>query len=200
VLCPARRSKAPAVVGKDGRHQTVAYRMMAIRLTVREGISAEAPDWTREKSRRFWDPRRKLLLAIRSYQYWLHQGGMLSPFFRRLVVLRYRFWSVVTGSDIALTAQIGGGLLLPHPNGVVIHPKAKIGINCLIHQQVTIGTKEDGRDVVPVIEGHVKIYSGAKILGPIQVGEYATIGANTVVLVDVPKNATVVPVSARRLR
>jgi serine O-acetyltransferase len=124
---------------------------------------------------------------------------MLSPFFRRLVVLRYRFWSVVTGSDIALTAQIGGGLLLPHPNGVVIHSKAKIGVNCLVHQQVTIGTKEDGREGVPVIEGHVKIYSGAKILGPIHLGAHSTIGANTVVLADVPENAIVVAVSARQI-
>ena len=114
-------------------------------------------------------------------------------------MLRYRFWSVVTGSEIELTAQIGGGLLLPHPNGVVIHAEAKIGINCLIHQQVTIGTKEDDREGVPVIEGHVKIYSGAKILGPVHLGAHATIGANTVVLVDVPENATVVAVSARQI-
>ena len=173
---------------------------MAMGLDVGEGISAEAPDWSREKPRRFWDPSRKLLLTIRRYQYWHNKRGMLPVFISKLVVLRYRFWSVVTGSDIALTAQIGGGLFLPHPNGVVIHPKAKIGINCLIHQQVTIGTKEDGGDGVPVVEGHVKIYSGAKLLGPILVGAHATIGANTVVLVDVPKNATIAPVSARQLR
>jgi serine O-acetyltransferase len=167
--------------------------------TIDEAISADLPYWTREAPTRFWDPSRKLLLAIRCYQYWRSKGGVLPPLFRRLVVLRYRFWSVVTGSDIALTAQIGGGLLLPHPNGVVIHPNAKIGINCLIHQQVTIGTKEDGGVDVPVIERHVKIYSGAKLLGPIHVGANATIGANTVVLTDVPESATVVPISARQI-
>ncbi len=166
---------------------------------VLEGIMAELPDWTREKPGRFWDPSRKLLLTIRSYQYWFSKRGMLPAFFRRVVVLRYRFWSVVSGADIALTAQIGGGLLLPHPNGVVIHPQAKIGINCLIHQQVTIGTREDGREEVPVIGDHVKIYSGAKILGPINVGAHATIGANTVVFVDIPENATVAPGSARQV-
>jgi serine O-acetyltransferase len=107
---------------------------------------------------------------------------------------------VVTGAEIGLTVQIGGGLLLPHPNGIVIHPNAKIGINCLIHQQVTIGTKHDGDDGVPVIEGHVNIYSGAKILGPIRVHANAVIGANTVVLADVAMNATIVPVSVRRIR
>jgi serine O-acetyltransferase len=169
-------------------------------MAICESISAEAPDWTREKPSRFWDPSRKLLLAIRRYQYWVSKRGMLPALFRRLVVLRYRFWSVVTGSDIALTAQIGGGLLLPHSNGVVIHPKAKIGINCLIHQQVTIGTKGEGHDNAPVIENHVKIYSGAKVLGDIHVGAHVTIGANTVVLVDVPESATVAPALAKRVR
>jgi serine O-acetyltransferase len=169
-------------------------------LNVDEGTCAETPDWSREKPRRFWDPSRKLLLAIRRYQYWRNKRGFVPVFFCKLIVLRYRFWSVVTGSEIDLMVQIGGGLLLPHPNGVVIHPDAKIGINCLIHQQVTIGTGEDGGDGVPVINGHVKIYSGAKILGPIHVGAHATIGANTLVLVNVPDQATVIGALARRVR
>jgi serine O-acetyltransferase len=69
----------------------------------------------------------------------------------------------------------------------------------LIHQQVTIGTKEDGGEDVPVIEDHVKIYSGAKLLGRIHVGANATIGANTVMLTDVLESATVVPISARQI-
>jgi serine O-acetyltransferase len=174
--------------------------LMATGLEVGEGIGAEAPDWSREKPRRFWDPSRKLLLSIRRYQYWHKKRGVLPVFFCKLAVVRYRFWSVVTGSEIDLLAQMGGGLLLPHPNGVVIHPDAKIGINCLIHQQVTIGTGEDGGKGVPTIERHVKIYSGAKILGPIHIGAHATIGANTVVLFDVPDEATVMGSLAKRIR
>ena len=168
-----------------------------------EGTDAKVPDWSREKARRFWDPSRKLLLTIRRYQYWRNKRGIIPGFLRRLAVLRYRFWSVVTGSDIGLTAQLGGGLLLPHANGVVIHPAAKIGVNCLIHQEVTIGAKNidvpDGEGA-PVIEEHVRIYSGAKILGPVRVGAHATIGANSVVLKNVPGKATVVGVPARRIR
>jgi serine O-acetyltransferase len=173
---------------------------MAMGLDVREVMSTKDPDWSRENPRRLWDPSRRLLLSIRRYQYWRSKRGTLPSFFCKLAVLRYRFWSVVTGSEIDLSVQIGGGLLLPHPNGVVIHPDAKIGINCLIHQQVTIGTGEDGGKGVPVVEGHVKIYSGAKILGPIRIGAHATIGANTVVLVDVPDAATVIGALARRVR
>ena len=172
--------------------------LMAMGLNVGEEISAEVPDWSREKPSQLWDPSRRLLLSIRRYQYWHNKRGIIPGFVRRLVVLRYRFWSVVTGAEIDLLAQLGGGLLLPHPNGIVIHPRARIGVNCLIHQQVTIGAQ--GAEGVPVIEGHVNIYSGAKILGAVRVGAHATIGANSVVFADVPDGATVIGVPARRIR
>jgi serine O-acetyltransferase len=177
----------------------VGVMAMGLGLNVGEHISAEVPDWSREKPRCFWDPGRKLLLNHRRYQYWHKKRGIISGLLRRLFVLTYRFWSVVTASDIDLLAQIGGGLLIPHPNGIVIHPRAKIGVNCLIHQQVTIGELGKGGDGVPVIEGHVNIYSGAKVLGPIRVGAHATIGANSLVFVGVPDKATVLGVPAKRI-
>jgi serine O-acetyltransferase len=150
---------------------------------IEASVSADVPDWSREKPRQIWDPGRKLLLAIRRYQYWRGRGGILSFWVCKWLVLRHRFWSVVTGADIPLNCNIGGGLLVTHPNGIVIHPNAKIGVNCLIFQQVTIGSSRHG---VPVIEGHVDIGAGAKILGPVRIGAHAKIGANAVVLKDVP--------------
>ena len=96
----------------------------------------------------------------------------------------------MTGADIPLNCQIGGGLLIPHPNGIVIHPDAKIGVNCLVFQQVTIG----GRDSLgcPVIDGHVDIGAGAKILGKLRIGPHARIGANAVVIHDVMGGALAV--------
>jgi len=146
-------------------------------------LSADVPDWTREKPRQFWDPGRKLLLTLRRYQLWHARSGLGAAFFCKLLVIRHRFWSVVTGADIPLTCQIEGGLLIPHPNGIVIHPDAKIGVNCLIFQQVTIGTR--GTPEVPSIGGHVDIGAGAKILGPVKIGAHAKIGANAVIVNDV---------------
>jgi serine O-acetyltransferase len=154
------------------------------------GISAEVPDWTREKPRQFWDPGRKLLLAVRRYQAWRSKSGFIATSFRKLLVLRHRFWSVVTGADIPLTCQIAGGLLIPHPNGIVIHPDARIGVNCLIFHQVTIGSRN--AKGVPEIGGHVDIGAGAKILGPVKVGAHARIGANAVVISDVETGGTAV--------
>ena len=153
-------------------------------------ISAEIPDWTREKPRQFWDPGRKLLLSIRRYQRWRNRAGVVGALFCKLLVLRHRFWSVVTGAEIPLTCQIGGGLLIPHPNGIVIHPDAKIGVNCLIFHQVTLGSRNDNG--VPELGGHVDIGAGAKILGPVKVGAHARIGANAVVISDIEIGGTAV--------
>lgn len=146
-------------------------------------ISAEVPDWSRERPRQFWDPGRKLLLTVRRYQVWRARGGVLGALCCKFIALRHRFWSVVTGAEIPLTCQIGGGLLVPHPNGIVIHPDARIGVNCLIFHQVTLGSR--GRGGVPEIAGHVDIGAGAKILGPVRIGAHARIGANAVVIADV---------------
>ena len=75
-------------------------------------ISAEIPDWNRERPSRFWDPGRKLLLAIRRYQYWRDQGGAIALLACRWLVLRHRFWSVVAGAEIPLNCSIGGGLII----------------------------------------------------------------------------------------
>lgn len=151
-------------------------------------ISAEIPDQVRERPNRLWDPGRQLLRAIRGY------GSSRTPMGRVWHLLWYRVWSVVTGAEIPLNAQIAGGLLIPHPNGIVIHPDAKIGPNCLIFQQVTIGTGKGG---VPTIGGHVDIGAGAKILGGVTIGNHARIGANAVVISDVPAGATAVGIPAR---
>jgi serine O-acetyltransferase len=152
--------------------------------------ATETADWTRETPRQFWDPSRKLLLTIRSYQRWQGKKGTAPNLIRKWIVLRHRFWSAITGADIPLTCQIGGGLLIPHPNGIVIHPDAKIGLNCLIFQQVTIGTR-DGPGL-PRIGDHVDIGAGAKILGPVEIGTGARIGANAVIIKDVESGAVAV--------
>jgi serine O-acetyltransferase len=160
-------------------------------------VSADVPDWSREEPRRFWEPSRKLLLALRRYQHWRSREGIVALVSAKLAVLRYQFWSAVTGAEIPLSCNIGGGLLIPHPNGIVIHPDAKIGVNCLIFQQVTIGTRD--RPGVPVIEGHVDIGAGAKILGPVHIGAHARVGANAVVLSDVPSGAVAMGIPAKIL-
>lgn len=159
-------------------------------------ISATDPDWSREALRPgAWEPGKRLLLSIRAYQRHRARRGPYHAVMRRIAVLRHRFWSAVSGAEIPVTCQIGGGLLLPHPNGVVIHPRAVVGVNCLIFQQVTLGIR--GEDGPPVIGGHVDIGAGAKVLGAVSLGDHAKVGANAVVLHDVPAHASSVGNPAR---
>ncbi|HYM15413.1 MAG TPA: hypothetical protein VEZ14_07620 [Dehalococcoidia bacterium] len=95
---------------------------------------------------------------------------------------------------------IGRGLMITHGN-VVIDGMTTIGRDCQINPWVTIGLSNSRRLGFsvqgPTIGDHVHIGTGAKVLGPVQVGDYARIGANAVVVHDVPANATVVGVPAR---
>ena len=156
-------------------------------------ISADIPDWSRE-ARSGWHPSRALIATIRAHQGLRGRRGPLAWARRKAAVLRHRFWSAVTGADVPLNARIGGGLVMPHPNGVVIHPDAAIGPNCLLFQQVTIGATARG---VPTIGGHVDIGAGAKVIGPVTVGAHAAIGANAVVTADVPPGCIVAGIPAR---
>jgi serine O-acetyltransferase len=152
------------------------------------------PDWSRERPVRFWDPPRRLLRSIRSYQWARDRGRLFWPV-RVYHVLTHRFWSIATAADVPLNVQIEGGCMFPHPTGVVIAPDARIGVNCLISQGVTIGTR--GASGSPKIGGGVYLGAGAKVLGPISIGDQARVGANAVVLCDVPAGATAVGVPAR---
>ena len=159
-------------------------------------ISATVPDWSREyKSFFTWDPSRSLLASIRAYQSHSNSSFFLSKIANKIAVFRHRFWSIVTGADIPINTNIEGGLLIPHPNGVVIHPDVRVGVNCLIFQQVTIGSVNGSAP--PTIGGHVDIGAGAKILGKLTIGDHAKIGANAVVLIDVPTGKTAVGIPAK---
>lgn len=157
-------------------------------------ISATDPDWSRERIRSLWDPSRKLLRALRRHQAAQRRGGPVGRVMARYWALQHLFWSTVTQAEIQLRCEIGGGLLMPHPNGIVIHPDVRIGPNALIMQQATLGANHGA---VPTIGGHVDIGPGARVLGGIVVGDHALIGANAVVLSDVPAYAVVAGIPAR---
>ena len=130
-------------------------------------VSATEADWSREFKRTFqWIPGKALLATLRRYQRVKRRRHIfvLTSTYLAYLVVKHRFWSAVSGAEIPLNCDIGGGLMIPHPNGIVIHPGAIIGPNCLILQQVTIGAMHG---IAPKIGGHVDIGAGAKILGEV---------------------------------
>lgn len=115
---------------------------------------------------------------------------------KRTGKLLYYMNRIIFSCDIPCTVKIGKQLSLPHYGlGVVIHPNAIIGDNCKIYQQATIGAR--GREWNCVIGNNVLIGAGAKILGSITIGNRAAIGANSVVLTNIPDNSTAVGIPAK---
>ncbi|HUB35644.1 MAG TPA: serine O-acetyltransferase [Solirubrobacteraceae bacterium] len=118
----------------------------------------------------------------------LHAAGV--PLLPRAIALLAR---TVTGVEIHPAARIGEGLFIDHGSGVVIGETADIGRDVTLYQGVTLGgTGFATGKRHPTVQDNVTIGSGAKLLGPIVVGHGAKIGANTVVITDVPPNSTVV--------
>jgi len=104
----------------------------------------------------------------------------------------------ITGIEIHPGAKIGRRFFIDHGMGVVIGETAEIGDNVTIYHQVTLGgtsTKKGKRH--PTIGNNVVIGAGAKILGPIKIGDNCKIGANSVVIKDVPPNSTVVGIPGK---
>ena len=107
----------------------------------------------------------------------------------------------VTNIEIHPSARIGEGLFIDHGTGVVIGETAEIGDNVTMYQGVTLGgTGFATGKRHPTVQDNVTIGSGAKLLGPITIGHGAKIGANSVVIHDVPANSTVVGVPGHPVR
>jgi serine O-acetyltransferase len=99
----------------------------------------------------------------------------------------------ITGVEIHPAARIGSDFFIDHGSGVVIGETAEIGDRVTLYQGVTLGGTGFARGKRhPTLEDDVTVGSGAKLLGPVTVGENAKVGANTVVIEDVPDHTTVV--------
>lgn len=118
-------------------------------------------------------------------------------FLARLISQISRFF---TGIEIHPGAKIGRGLVIDHGMGVVIGETAEIGDNVLLYHGVTLGgTGKDKGKRHPTVGNNVVIGAGAKVLGPIYIGSNSKIGANSVVLNNVPEVATAVGIPAKNI-
>jgi serine O-acetyltransferase len=143
----------------------------------------------------------------------LHRPGMVACVILRVQEMFFRNrWGraasicravnlAITGADFVPGCVVGPGVRLEHPSGIVVGFDAVVGSNCTILQQVTLGVLYGDREeqATPVLEDDVVVGAGARILGGVRIGRGASIGANAVVLIDVPAGATAVGIPARVL-
>jgi serine O-acetyltransferase len=117
---------------------------------------------------------------------------------RHLTVLLLHHYTIRYGIDISRDAQIGSGLYIGHFGGIFVNQDVVIGDNCNISQGVTLGRQNRGERVgCPVIGNNVYIAPGAKVIGRIEIGDHAAIGANAVVVHDVASHTSVGGIPAR---
>ena len=128
--------------------------------------------------------------------HWCYEHKL--KFLARCISQWSRFW---TGIEIHPGATIGRRFVIDHGMGIVIGETAEVGDDCLLYHGVTLGgTGKDQGKRHPTIGNNVLIGCGAKILGPFKVGDGARIAANSVVLTEVPENATAVGIPAQIVR
>ncbi len=135
-------------------------------------------------------------LLFYRFAHWL--GKRRIPFIPRALSQFARF---LTGIEIHPGATIGSGMFIDHGMGVVIGETSEVGDNVTLFQGVTLGGtgKQRGKRH-PTLGNHVVVGTGAKVLGPIKIGDYVKIGANAVVLQDVPDHSTVVGIPGKIVR
>jgi serine O-acetyltransferase len=129
---------------------------------------------------------------------WRYQvrPALLRKFFSLIYHLLFKFVQIVTGIELPCEAQVGRNFVIDHFGGIIVSGYAKFGDNCRIRNGVVVGLRRVDDKRAPVIGDNVDIGSGAKLLGPIRIGNNVLIGANAVVMMDVPDNSIAVGVPA----
>lgn len=156
---------------------------------IRSDLNAHGGNWAAQG---FW--------ALVVYRFGRWRYTIASPIIRKPFSLLYKFLyklaQVVTGIELPCEVTIGHGFVIDHFGGIVISGYATFGDNCRIRNGVVVGLKRASEPCAPRIGNNVDIGAGAKILGPITIGDNVVIGANAVVTRDVPANFIAVGVPA----
>lgn len=147
----------------------------------------------------------KKLITNASFKmtFWFRIGSYLkdkrNPFYKPLywmVQIMYKHYQYKTGCQLYLGTKVGGGLVFPHWGCQIIHYAAELGDNVQIFQGVTIGTTR-GKEGFPKIGNNVILFSGARVIGGVTIGDNCVVGACAVVTKDVPSGSVVAGIPAR---
>ena len=179
---------APGLPGVTVPRENVAPSLWAL---LREDYHAHGRDWTKPGFR-----------AIAAYRFGVWRMTIRSKILRAPLSLLYRalFRHVRNcyGIELPYSATLGRRVVIEHQSCIVIHGNSVLGDDCIIRQGVTLGNRSLDKPLeAPTLGRGVNIGAGAKILGNVRIGDYASIGANAVVLTDVPAYAAAVGIPAR---
>jgi serine O-acetyltransferase len=156
---------------------------------IRQDMRAQYGGWAAQG---FW------VLVVYRFGRWRYRvrPTLLRKFFSLIYKFLYKFIQIITGIELPCEAEIGKHFVIDHFGGIIISGYAKFGDNCRIRTGVVVGIRRIEEHVAPIIGNNVDIGTGAKLLGPITIGDNVVIGANAVVITDIPSNSIAVGVPA----
>jgi serine O-acetyltransferase len=156
---------------------------------IRQDLRAHGGKWGAQG---FW------ALTVYRFGRWRYtvRPALLRKFFSVLYKIAYKWIQIVTGIEFPCEIEIGKNFVIDHFGGIVVSGFAKFGDNCRIRNGVVVGLKRVDDPCAPVIGDNVDIGTGAKVLGRITIGNNVVIGANAVVLIDVPDDCAAMGVPA----
>jgi serine O-acetyltransferase len=131
-----------------------------------------------------------------NWRYGIRTRALRLPFSILYKLLKV-FSEILTGIELPCEVKLGRRFRIDHFGGIVISGDTVFGDDCVIRNGVTVGLRHTGHRGAPVIGNRVDIGAGAKVLGNISIGDDVAIGANAVVITDVPSNSIAVGVPAR---
>ncbi len=156
---------------------------------IRADLKAHGGDWGAQG---FW------AMVVYRFGRWRYtvRPAPLRKLFSLLYKIAFKFVQIITGIELPCEVEIGRGFVIDHFGGIVVSGYTKFGDHCRIRNGVVIGLARVDDPCAPVIGNHVDIGTGAKVLGRITIGDHVLIGANAVVVRDVPANHIAVGVPA----
>ncbi len=156
---------------------------------IRSDLDAYDGEWSKQG---FW------VMIVYRFGRWRYGVGP-TPLRKSLSLvykIMFKVVQIATGIELPCEATVGRHLHIENMGGIVITGYARIGDNCQIGSGVVIGLKHTGEPTAPTIGNNVEIGAGAVLLGDINIGDCAVIGANSVVLTDIPPNTVAMGVPA----
>lgn len=140
-----------------------------------------------------------LVYRFGRWRYTIRPAFARKPF-SLLYKIAHKFVQILTGIDLPCEVEVGRNFVIDHFGGIIVSGYTKFGDNCRLRHDVCIGLRHIDEPAAPVIGSNVDIGAGAKILGPITIGDNVLIGANAVVIENVPANSIAVGVPAKILQ
>lgn len=145
-----------------------------------------------------WGAQGFWVMLVYRFGRWRYQvkPALLRKVFSMIYKVLFKLIQIITGIELPAEVNIGKNFVIDHFGGIVISGYASFGDDCRIRNGVVVGLKNINQPIAPIIGNRVDIGAGAKLLGPIKIGNDVIIGANAVVINDVPNNSIAVGVPA----